>query len=383
MAGIFVALSALAGCASTGRYPSAIKVGPIYDTEFAVDNRMQEHWDFWLSIYTQYTTQQGLIHDSKNLQVVYEVLSSKNRFGPSEKEIRASKERWRNILLSVHKKRNAPASMTPEETRVYALFSNSTEESRFIDAAHRKRLRFQLGQKDRFLTGYKYSGRYLSLMEDIFRREGLPTELTRLPFVESSFNIKAYSKVGASGIWQFMPSTGRQYLTINEAVDERNDPIRATEAAAKFLRQNFKSLKRWPLAVTAYNHGRKGVMIATMKSGSEELEEIVDVYRSRTFGFASGNFFVNLLAVIEAERFAEKYFGKVERDPAEDFVEIRVQKPVGYAAVVKALKLSSAELREHNPGINSATVRGQYKIPRGYRLRVPAKLKDVARDLVT
>ena len=104
------------------------------------------------------------------------------------------------------------------------------EPNKYLNAAHYRRLRSQLGQKDRFLEGYIASGRYLPTMEKIFAAEGLPWELTRLPFVESSFNLAARSKVGASGIWQFMRSTGRLYLKIRGELDERNDPIRATEA---------------------------------------------------------------------------------------------------------------------------------------------------------
>ena len=88
-----------------------------------------------------------------------------------------------------------------------------------------------------------------------------------------------------------MRSTGRLFLKINDAVDERNDPIRATEAAAKLLKGNYESLRTWPLAVTAYNHGRKGMMRAVRKVGSEELEDVVDDYRSALFRLREQQFF--------------------------------------------------------------------------------------------
>ena len=88
---------------------------------------------------------------------------------------------------------------------------------------------------------------------------GLPTELAALPHVESSFNTYAYSKVGAAGMWQFMRGTGRRFLRIDAAVDERLDPYRSTEAAASFLEQNYIVLGSWPLALTAYNHGAGGM----------------------------------------------------------------------------------------------------------------------------
>jgi hypothetical protein len=83
-------------------------------------------------------------------------------------------------------------------------------------------------------------------MKQIFNKFGLPDDLVYLPHVESSFNPKAYSKFGAAGIWQFTRSTGRQYLTVDYAVDERRDPIRASVAAARLLKQNYKKFKKWP-----------------------------------------------------------------------------------------------------------------------------------------
>ena len=87
------------------------------------------------------------------------------------------------------------------------LFSDIKHDLRLVHATYRDRIRSQLGQKERFQQGIVWAGRYLHQMEEIFRGEGVPIEITRLPFVESSFNLMARSKVGASGIWQFMRST--------------------------------------------------------------------------------------------------------------------------------------------------------------------------------
>src|SRR4029078_12446805 len=122
----------------------------------------------------------------------------------------------------------------------------------------------------------------------IFRQEGLPIELTRLPFVESSFNLRARSKVGATGLWQFMRSTARLYMRMDASADERNDPLRATRAAAKKLRDNFEMLQSWPLPITAYNRGPSGVKRLTEKLGTTDIVDIIDV-RKGHFGFASAN----------------------------------------------------------------------------------------------
>ena len=165
---------------------------------FQVDDHLKKNVDFWVSIYTKYGTDQGLIHDAKYVDIIYQILDLKpGRAG--ERQIKAAKRHWHDLLLTLHHKQNHPESMTDEEKQVYQMFAKVNEPGKFLNAAHRKRLRFQLGQKDRFLEGLKMSGRYLPLMEDVFRKEGLPVELTRLPFVESSFNVHARSKVGLVG----------------------------------------------------------------------------------------------------------------------------------------------------------------------------------------
>lgn len=341
---------------------------------FSVDGRLRKNVELWVRIYTEYTTRQGLIHDAKYVDHVYEVLELDEGEGADSRKIRSSKTRWKNLLLSVHRKQKNPdqlGALTSDEKKVYDLFSDINEPNKFLNAAHRKRLRFQLGQKDRFLDGLKQSGQYLPMMEEIFRREGLPVELTRLPFVESSFNVKARSKVGASGIWQFMRSTGRLFLRVDDAVDERNDPIRATEAAARLLKGNFDSLGKWPLAVTAYNHGRKGMMKAVRVVGSEELEDVVGNYRGRTFGFASGNFFTELLAAIEAERNAEKYFGKVERARAVPAFEVSIPDYIQIRELARRTGWQIEKLRAFNSALTEAVYAGEQLIPAGYRLRLP------------
>ena len=344
----------------------------------AVDARLKKNVDFWLGIYTRYYTHQGLIHDSKYIEQVYEVLdfgSSQSSRRSQTQMIRQAKKKWRAILLSLHRKNGRAelwAQLSEEEQRVAQMYEGVREPNKFLAAAQAGRMRFQLGQKDRFVEGLQASGRYLPEMEAIFRREGLPVELTRLPFVESSFNLKARSKVGASGIWQFMRSTGKRYLKINAAVDERNDPIRATEAAAKLLKANYQTLGKWGLAVTAYNHGTQGMVRAVRKVGSDDLESVVEGYQSRSFGFASANFFTELLAAIEAEREAERYFGLVRRATVEETFEVVLPRSARLSDLSRYLKLDSRRLQELNPALSGGVYSGRVLIPAKYRLRLPA-----------
>lgn len=338
---------------------------------FAVPDRLKKNVDFWVRIYSYYGTNQGLIHDAKYVDVIYEIVNLDNPSSRTgEHQIKRIKKKWHDMLLTLHHKQFHPETLNDEEKRVYQMFINVQEPNKFLNAAHRKRLRFQQGMKENFLQGLKMSGRYLPSMEDVFKKEGLPVELTRLPFVESSFNVRARSKVGASGIWQFMRSTGRLFLKINDAVDERNDPVRATEAAAKLLRGNYESLRTWPLAVTAYNHGRKGMMRAVRKVGSEELEDVVEDYRSRSFGFASSNFFTELLAAIETEKNSEKYFGKFERDTPPRVYEVELPSFIDLRELAHFMKVDVAQVKELNPALSEFAYDGQRLLPKGYKLRL-------------
>lgn len=327
----------------------------------------------------------GVIHDAKYIDHVYEVLKPPR--GASripEYMIQEAKHKWALILLSLHHKTkeiergntSASTEFTEDERRVFNMFADIADSDKFLAAAHRKRIRFQLGQKNRFLEGLKISGRYLPYMEKTFKAEGLPVELTRLPFVESSFNVRARSKVGASGVWQFMRSTGKLYVEIDDAVDERNDPMRATEAAAKLLRMNYSSLKNWGLAVTAYNHGRLGIMRAVRQVGSEQIEDLVDTYHSNSFGFASSNFFSCLLAAIEVEKNAEQYFGPIQREAPIRFYEVKLPDFINLPKMAKFMHLSVDLFRPLNPGLSDEVFQGRLYVPKGYKLRLPKTEKE-------
>src|SRR5262249_31740176 len=117
-------------------------------------------------------------------------------------------------------------SLSEEDQRIRDLWGAEATPARLRDAADE--VRFQLGQADRFRAGLIRSGAWESHIAEALANLGLPPELAVLPHVESSFNPAAYSKVGAAGLWQFMRSTGRRYMRIDSAVDDRLDPFRST-----------------------------------------------------------------------------------------------------------------------------------------------------------
>jgi len=342
---------------------------------------LQPQVEFWTKIFGTYSEYQVVIHDAVYLDKVYAVLDFRpllKKHGEAKvrklkaKRTKQELRKVRAALRKLHKHGAKGRTLSTREKKIRALFRDVRERHKFRKAAAKGRLRAQSGIRERFHQSLRLSGRYLPRMEKIFRQKGLPVVLTRLPLIESSFNIEAYSKVGAAGIWQFMPATGRLFLTINHVVDERLDPIIATRAAADLLKSNYDRLQTWPLAVTAYNHGPAGMARAVRKVGTRDIVPIIRRYKSRTFGFASRNFYVELLAAIEVEKNSAKYFGPIKRDPLLRYDEVDLQHFVSLENLARAANTSTERLVALNPAFGPLIRNGKLYVPRGRRLRIPA-----------
>jgi membrane-bound lytic murein transglycosylase D len=120
--------------------------------------------------------------------------------------------------------------------------------------------RFQSDKRGDFETYLQRMGRYASLISAELGKRGMPQDLVYLAMIESGFNPKAYSSARASGLWQFIGATARRYgLDMNRAVDERNDPVKATSAALDYLTDLHERFGSWYLAAAAYNMGENGL----------------------------------------------------------------------------------------------------------------------------
>ncbi len=333
---------------------------------------------FWMRVYSEITTNQGFIHDQRSLGVVYETLRFDADTPPRERErqVTAARERYQAILRRLG---SGAAPQDADEQRVRELWAGA-DPARLRAAA--EDVRFQLGQADRFREGLQRAGTWQPHIARTLAAAGLPPEIAVLPHVESSFQPSAMSKAGAAGLWQFIRSTGRRYLRIDGAVDERLDPYRATEAAAQLLSYNYSLLGSWPLAITAYNHGAEGMRRAREQLGTDDIAQIVRHYQSRSFGFASRNYYCSFLAALRLDREPEKYFGAVRPDPAVTTHELRLPAPARADQLESALQLDRDTLQSLNPALRSAVWRQQRPVPRGYLLHLPEDMRSWTGDML-
>ncbi len=339
---------------------------------FPVYPSIEPNVAFWIDMFTRYTRSQGVIHDTRHLNRIYEVI----RLDPAQTRTASKKNREKKDAVQKKYKRILVAlaagkpPATPEEKRVAALFGSKAGPKDFKKAAHR--LRCQTGLTLHFKEGLIRSGAVIEEFKQIFRSHGLPVDLAYLPCVESSFDFTAYSKFGAAGIWQFTRGTGRMYMKIGYVVDQRRDPYISTQAAARLLKRNYAKLGEWPLALTAYNHGVNGMLRAQKQKGG--YEKIFNTYQGRSFRFASRNFYSEFLAARQVAKNYKTYFG-----------DIPLQKPVlvtrfttrGYLpahALAQDLDLDLNTIKKLNPSLRSPVFAGRKHIPKGFELRLPKQV---------
>ncbi|MDM8551290.1 transglycosylase SLT domain-containing protein [Desulfobacterales bacterium HSG2] len=320
---------------------------------FPIPPSLEDNVAFWEKIYTEVSVTEGLLHDREYPLVVYKKIKVGNRIRQKKKIVSMLKR-----ISGV-----SESEWSGEEKRIYEQFLKHAPKTALKEAA--KRIRFQAGQKERFRDGLVRSGMYLDEIRDILKEYDVPARLAYLPHVESSFNIEARSKVGAAGMWQFMKGTGKQYLKVGSLIDERHDPTLSTVAAAKLLSRNYESLGSWPLAVTAYNHGLYGMKRAVASTGSEDIGTIIEKHKSRTFRFASKNFYSCFLAASEVAENHKKYFKKVKLKPPFRRNMIRLEHPLPSDMICDSLDMPSETFRRYNPALRSALYKNNGFVPKG------------------
>ena len=363
-------------------WPALLTALPVVAEEtFPFPEELQPDVEFWVSIFTQYDTDEGVLHDNRDLAIVYERLDMPANLGRRERNRRVKKRRDALAAVLRSLANGKRDNLSAEQARVLALWPADVSTATLDAAAGR--IRFQHGLTDRFREGLERSGRWRDFIEAEFAALGVPVELAALPHVESSYNPNARSHVGASGIWQFTRSTGRRFMRVDHVIDERNDPFEATRGAARLLAYNYSITGNWPMAITAYNHGLSGVRRAMRRYGDTAYVDILRRYNGRTFGFASRNFYVAFLAAKEVDQNPEQYFPGVVRESPTAYAELKLPDYVPADELAAALGLTAKQVAKHNPSLQATVWQGSKHVPRDFNLRMPeSSLGDPIEDLV-
>jgi membrane-bound lytic murein transglycosylase D len=321
---IVIVLASLPGQLSAQDSPSSL-------SPFPIPAGLESSVEFWKKIFSEYGLAQLIYFDPQDMSKIYEV-------------------------VEVGEGSRSNEYINSERARI--------AETHGVDL---ERVKAQRGVKERTAAGIKRSGRYIAQIQQIFREQGLPVELSYLPIVESSYDIYARSSAGALGMWQFMPKTGRQYMRVNRAIDERRDPIESTRAAASYLQLAYDTLGSWPLAITSYNYGIGGIARAAGEVGSNDLVDLIQRYTSRNWGFAPKQFYAEFLAAVAIGTNFSQYFPDLDLDTATPMQEIELTSNTSIASVMKTTGLSRDEFLAWNPALTSSVS----TLPAGYRVKYP------------
>ena len=205
------------------------------------------------------------------------------------------------------------------------------------------------------------SGKYLPMISRVLREEGLPEELAYLALIESGFIANATSIHGAVGLWQFLPTTARQYgLRIDRWVDERRDPVKSTRAAAAYLKDLHDYFGRWYLATAAYNAGQGAIDRAMQRTGAKDFWSLS---RKSQLSEETRNFVPKFVAVTLIATNLQKYgFTDILYERPLEYEEVEIETPLKLATVAELAGAEFASIRELNPALlRSATPPGDKK----------------------
>lgn len=284
--------------------------------DFDIPKELMDRVSFWYRIYTQFDSSHSVLHDIENLGLVYDVinfsdlkkakLNKNTRYSLQNKAMRAVVKDYKRAFSEL-------AKGNCKSTKCTTILNSIKKVGFVIPKGRNKRKRFfkglsdnlrtQTGQKDHILQGLENLKGYAETIEKLFKSFDLPHELLAISFLESSFNIHARSKVGATGAWQFMSVIGKHFMTMNRFADQRKSAVLSTVGALHLLAQNKKIMKQWDLAVNAYNSGtgllRRGVK-TLLKKGFKKprVEHLIEHFRHPNWGFAAKNFYSEFLALV-------------------------------------------------------------------------------------
>jgi membrane-bound lytic murein transglycosylase D len=298
---------------------------------FSIPKYFKPSTNFWFKIYTIYSSKQVVLHDKSNLNIIFKVLDYK--------ELRSSNLSYHTKMALQSKLTTGKVKLLKKTFKNLAKNKSNTSEAKAVLKAlkdakvkiprNRKRkkaffnklasnLRAQTGQRDKILSGLKNIKPYQYEIDEYFSLMNLPKELLAIPFLESSFNVKARSKVGATGVWQFMRRVARYFMPVTKTTDGRLNPLLSTISALHLLKQNKQVLQHWDLAIPAYNSGTRHLLKAKRRLQKRikrvRLQNILTDYKHPHLGFASKNFYSEFLALVHTLAYKKALFPELNKN---------------------------------------------------------------------
>ncbi|CAN5716925.1 hypothetical protein BH23GEM3_BH23GEM3_16500 [soil metagenome] len=217
--------------------------------------------------------------------------------------------------------------------------------------------RFTTDKRGDFSRFLSRSGRYVPMISEKLAERGMPQDLIYLAMIESGFNPSAYSHAHASGLWQFISETGQRYgLTVNRVVDERNDPVKSTDAALDYLTYLHNRFDSWYLAAAGYNTGENRVgRIMREVTGSEKGRD-EDFYRIwNRLPRETRDYVPLMMAAARISKEPAKYgFENVELEQPLAYDEVLADPGTALAAIATAARAELREVKRLNPQLKTA-----------------------------
>ena len=366
---------------------------------FSCPESLKPRVAFWIEVFSRWDTTTAIFHDKDNPHRVFSTLHRRDgcRHTRPGDSVYRERERLKKNIKSLASAIDSGAALSPSQETLNKLYAGvSTKEIR----ASAERLRCQSGNRDRMLSALESFQLYRPTILDALESQNLTPELQYLPFVESAFNPEALSHVGAAGLWQIMPSTGRTLgLRVDNSVDDRYDPTRATYGAAKYFRNSVDRLTVTafengstveakdlnPFVITSYNYGVAGMQRAIKQVGLD-YERLLKEYKSPSFQVAVKNFYASFLAARHVAQNSEHFFGPITPDFSKriySFNTVELERGTSAKRLIDELGLDEDEFKKLNPAFKSVVWKHHALIPAGYEVRLPFRKQGWSNELAS
>ncbi len=247
-------------------------------------------------------------------------------------------------------------------------------------------VKYFLGRGRRHMDRYlARSSRYIPMMKNVLREEGLPEDLVYVALIESGFSPKAHSRANAVGYWQFIRSTGKSFgLRIDGYIDERRDPVLSTRAAAAYFKALYNLFGSWHLSLAAYNTGENRVKNRVMRYYTRDFWELA---RRRALPRETRNYVPKFIAAAMIAKSPESYgFSSVSYEQPLAYDAVEASNPISLKALSARLGVDHKEIQRLNPKFRGDYVpnykgdKMMIRVPRGYQAQAVAAIPAVKID---